>query len=640
MQAQNVGKLVILPSTFTGSPRHMHEYTQDAMTYVRKYGRPDLFITFTCNPAWQEIERCLFAGQRATDRHDIIARVFKRKLSKLIEIVTKHYVYGKTRCWLYTIEWQKRGLPHAHILVWLEEKIKPNHLDEVISAEIPNCKEDPLLHEIVVKNMIHGPCGEWNKNSPCMKDGKCTKKYPRKLIQETQTAEDGYPAYRRRKPGEGGYTAVLKMPHRMGFKEAEIDNSWIVPYTPLLLKMFQAHINVEYCHSVQAIKYICKYVHKGNDQAIFELQHKDAAIDEVDNFQMGRYISSNEAIWRIFEFPIHEHYPPVVHLNVHLENGQRVVFSKENMLEQGVKPPNTTLTAFFDLCQMDLFARTLLYPDVPRYYTWNSHDKTFLRRKQGDIVPQYLGIKSANALGRVYTIHPTSNAECYFLRMLLHSVRGPTSFHHLKVVDGIACETYREACEKRGLLEHDQHWEKTMPNSLRHLFCIIITTCNVANPLSLWVKFKHQLSEDFLYQIKENQLNIEDHKISVTAAEKTLKLIKEICLSISGKSLSQLGLPVLSASMSAEKTVPAILFKEKHYSKDQLEVDIAEKEPQLLPEQKLIYEEILQSIQSKQERIFFIDAPSGTGKTYLLNLLLSKVRRNDDIALAVASSGL
>ena len=30
--ADNIGRLVILPSTFTGSPRHMHEYTQDAMT--------------------------------------------------------------------------------------------------------------------------------------------------------------------------------------------------------------------------------------------------------------------------------------------------------------------------------------------------------------------------------------------------------------------------------------------------------------------------------------------------------------------------------------------------------------------------------------------------------------------------------
>lgn len=41
----NIGRHVILPSSFTGSPRFMHEKTQDAMTYVRNYGRPDLFVT-------------------------------------------------------------------------------------------------------------------------------------------------------------------------------------------------------------------------------------------------------------------------------------------------------------------------------------------------------------------------------------------------------------------------------------------------------------------------------------------------------------------------------------------------------------------------------------------------------------------
>ncbi|CAE1281042.1 unnamed protein product [Acanthosepion pharaonis] len=50
----NIANMCILPATFTGSPRYMHARTQDAMTYVRKYGRTDLFLTFTCNPKWQE----------------------------------------------------------------------------------------------------------------------------------------------------------------------------------------------------------------------------------------------------------------------------------------------------------------------------------------------------------------------------------------------------------------------------------------------------------------------------------------------------------------------------------------------------------------------------------------------------------
>ncbi|GFV20704.1 helitron_like_N domain-containing protein [Trichonephila clavipes] len=58
-----LGRMAILPSTFTGSPRHMLEYAQDAMTYVRAYGRPDLFVTFTCNPTWNEIKELLLVGQ-------------------------------------------------------------------------------------------------------------------------------------------------------------------------------------------------------------------------------------------------------------------------------------------------------------------------------------------------------------------------------------------------------------------------------------------------------------------------------------------------------------------------------------------------------------------------------------------------
>jgi hypothetical protein len=89
-----------------------------------------------------------------------------------------------------------------------------------------------------------------------MKDGKCAKKYPRDLRQETLTGLDGYPLYRRRKPGEVGYTFNLQIRINNQNREFEIDNKWVVPYTPLLSKMFKAHINVEYCNSVKAIKYI------------------------------------------------------------------------------------------------------------------------------------------------------------------------------------------------------------------------------------------------------------------------------------------------------------------------------------------------------------------------------------------------
>ncbi|CAE1327684.1 unnamed protein product [Acanthosepion pharaonis] len=90
---RNLGKLCILPSCYTGGPRYMHERTPDAMTYVRHYGRPDLFVTFTCNPKWVEITRELFPGQQYSHRPDLIARVFRLQLCKLMDLILKGQVF-------------------------------------------------------------------------------------------------------------------------------------------------------------------------------------------------------------------------------------------------------------------------------------------------------------------------------------------------------------------------------------------------------------------------------------------------------------------------------------------------------------------------------------------------------------------
>lgn len=83
--------------------------------------------------------------------------------------------------------------------------------------------------------------------------------------------------------------------------------------------MFQVHINIEYCTSVKLIKYVCTYVNKRRDMAVFGISNERTS-DEVMRYQLGRYISSNGAVWRILGFQIHERHPTVVHL--HLENGQ------------------------------------------------------------------------------------------------------------------------------------------------------------------------------------------------------------------------------------------------------------------------------------------------------------------------------
>ncbi|XP_046681373.1 uncharacterized protein LOC124368141 [Homalodisca vitripennis] len=264
--ASDIGQRVVLPSSFTGRPRYMHERTQDAMTYVRHYARPDLFITFTCNPKWTEIGAALKDGQKPQDRHDIIARVFNLKVKKkLINLLTKGSIFG--------------------------QRYKAQ-TDSVISAEVPDPGADPELFEIVKSTMIHGPCGNLNRNSPCMVNGTCSKSYPRPLCKETQTADDGYPQYR---PADGSFTGNIN--------GVDLDSRWVVPYNPVLTRTFLAHINVELCNYVKSIKYICKYVNKGSDQAAFVLENER---DEVSSYEAGRYISCSEAAWRIFCSTIHE----------------------------------------------------------------------------------------------------------------------------------------------------------------------------------------------------------------------------------------------------------------------------------------------------------------------------------------------
>ena len=517
-----IGQLIILPSSFTGGMRHMHERTQDAMTYVRCHGRPDLFITFTCNPKWPEIDTQLMPGQKSQDRHDLLARVFRRKVVILMDLIVKGSIFGKTRCYMYTIEWQKRGLPHTHILIWLADKIKSNQIDQVISAELPDPVVDKALFDIVTKNLIHGPCGHLKPNSPCMVDNKCSKNFPKHFLHETQADNDGYPLYRRRKPGEGGFETHLKLRGQ----QITVDNRWVVPHSPLLTKTFNAHINVEVCNSVKSIKYICKYLHKGSDQAVFGLEKHGAQRDEVARYEMGRYISSNEAVWRI--------------LNV---------------------------------------------------------------------------------------------------------VPGPTCFDDVRTFEGAVCPTFRDAANKQGLLEDDAHWNATLseaavvqsPMRLRSLFAIMLRSCEIADPQTLWLNYRDSMAEDILMTAKRANPTL-DIVYTDAIYNQALLLLEDNVLALDGKDLQSYGLDM--PRRCQQLTLSKEFLRETSYDLEKLEQMVQLNEPRLTSDQRDVYGKILANIDSRQGGIMFLDAPGGTGNTFLLNLLLAKIRMRRSIAIAVAFSGI
>ena len=350
------GQPLILPSSFQGSPRNMLQNYQDAMAIVRKYGKPDFFITITCNPKWPEIVTNLQQGQSVEFRPDLVARVFKLKLDALLDDIGKHHVLGKPIAKIHVIEFQKRGLPHAHILLILCSEDKPNdgeQVDRMISAEIPDSATQPRLHEIVTKHMIHGPCGKYNMNSPCMFDGSCSKKFPKPFCEETIINVDGYPKYRRR---NNGVTAIVN--------SREIDNSWVVPYNPYLSLKYNCHINVESCASIKSVKYLFKYVYKGHDCANISIkEHGTMNHDEITSFMDSRYVSAPEAALRLFGLHMHKQSHAIIRLQVHVPGEQSVVFITDNVeaAAQKAASRDTTLTAWFKLNQQYQMATGLLY---------------------------------------------------------------------------------------------------------------------------------------------------------------------------------------------------------------------------------------------------------------------------------------
>jgi hypothetical protein len=196
---------------------------------------------------------------------------------------------------LYTIEFQKRGLPHAHILIFLKDRticLNPAKIDRFISDEIPDKENDPKGCDDVENYMIHGPCGELNKNSVCMDGNRCTKHFPKGFNYETTVDEKGFLVYKRR--DDGRYIKKGKI---------EVDNRYVVPYNIDLLVKFEAHINVEWCNMSRSVKYLFKYIHKGVDYVCGILKEKglkDDQVDEIKKYLEMRYISTIEECWRLF----------------------------------------------------------------------------------------------------------------------------------------------------------------------------------------------------------------------------------------------------------------------------------------------------------------------------------------------------
>ena len=339
-------------------------------------------------------------------------------------------ILGRVIAHVHVIEFQKRGLPHAHILMILtpEDKPKtPEDYDNLVCAEIPDKELQPLLFETISRNMIHGPCGDLNPTSPCMIDGKCSKKYHREFVDTTITNKYGYPIYRRR----DNKRTIQK-------GNIVIDNRWVVPYNPYLCHKYDCHINVEICLSIRSVKYLYKYVYKGPDRAMVSIVDKTDEKNEIVKYLNTRYVSAIEGCWRLFNFGLQERSHKVERLPIHLPNQQNVTFRDDEGEDITIileKSSHTKLTRYFEICkenQDHLFIANLRYIDFPKHFIWQNGN--WQERKKG----------GEKVISRMYMCSPRDK-ERFFLRILLTQIHGATSYENIRTINGILYDTFEEA---------------------------------------------------------------------------------------------------------------------------------------------------------------------------------------------------
>jgi hypothetical protein len=237
---------IYLPSSFLGSARWASDQVADCLTIAAHLGPPTFFVTMTCNPDWPEITSQLRPGQNFTHIPIIVCRVFKQKLSLLLHALKTMFPNaGHLQYSIHVVEFMKRGLPHAHILIkLLADCISPTDIDRVVSAEMPANNDDASL---VQKFMMHNhPSSPAPPSTYCQRVAAngttyCRFHYPFPLQSETTIDDDGRVHYRRRTPGD----------------------EMIVPHCLPLLRKFQCHINFEIANTAHLFQYIFKYIHKG-----------------------------------------------------------------------------------------------------------------------------------------------------------------------------------------------------------------------------------------------------------------------------------------------------------------------------------------------------------------------------------------
>ena len=269
-----------------------------------------------------------------------------------------------------------------------------------------------------------------------------------------------------------------------------------------------------------------------------------------------------------------------------------------------------------------------MYPDILKHYTWNKATKTYSERSRRRSCNNESNSPKSDTIGRIPVVAFTpKNQERYFLRLLLHHVKGPKSYQDLKTVDGEICDTFQAACIKLGIWDGDDEIEKSLEEAasikfasgLRHCFVTMLIYAMPANPRELYEKFKEELCLDFAKR---------DRATKPTEAHMNEALLElQQCFNRNGMDMvKDFYFPEPVRKEPKDKEISRDVLDEIDNFYEGLSDQAQENIAMLNPDQKKLFDLVAQSVENNNGDLFALDAPGGTGKTFMLTTLLSYVR--------------
>ncbi|KAE8230528.1 hypothetical protein CF326_g4466 [Tilletia indica] len=628
-----------LPSSFVGSRSYRAEHVSDALALAKQFGKPHGMLTLTTNPEWDELKEMLGPGQTATSVPIITVRVFRARLAKVMAVFKKGF--GGLRYSIKVIEFQRRGLPHAHIVFALDKEIPIQQLDKVVSGEVPP-ETQPRLRALVLRLMRHPDDhvvrrdGTLNTNSRCNKDGRCVWGFPQPITEET---------------------TVDPVTERVIYRRRTAQDQMIAQYPPMILLAWEGHAHIDFSVSLESFVYIFKYIHKGPDYVDFRFAEPAEGFEETatraaDDYIRARYLSATEATWRLMAFDLTSKVPSVARLGVH---------------EPGANIPQYSVSATSHGSDASSLTRYFLRPDIYSNMTYIVYNEsvTFRRATDDELAnpdmlqdfealektevaqqsrPQVVKRRTRGVkVARIKAVRPGAGEIFYIRQLLLH--KAASTWSGLKAVvgaDGITTRysTFQEAAVAEGLFAGTDEATLAMREAiavftptkqLRFLYCLLVVDGALA--LNMWEEFRIVMSRDFLPLALGRDPTEEEQD---TAAECALRDISHVFASM-GKYAIDYGLEV-EVLRSPEADVDRDFFRGQT---QQLRQDAARSRLRFTAGQRDLYNELMAAVlRPNDAKLHLIQGRAGRGKTFVIQAVINQLRATGHVLAVSGATGL